>query len=173
MAAIALKPLDQTAHSEDALDLATRAADYVVLEMGHLPNTNYIDAFFTAVPPEIAAENLRTFGIMEGPAMVGMMALVEGYEFHDDWWIGLLLLDPAFRGQGIGHRVVTQIKAEAKSRDVAMIKLAVLDANPRALKFWQREGFVFHRAAPALPGSDGHDRTVLKFIHRTPPDRPF
>ncbi len=81
----------------------------------------------------------------------------------DDWWIGLMLLDPAFRSQRIGHTVMNKVKRKAQHRGINMLKLAVLCANPRGLRFWIREGFTHHRAAPATPQSDGHDRVVLKF----------
>jgi GNAT superfamily N-acetyltransferase len=101
---------------------------------------------------------------MEEPAMVGMICVAQGYEYPDDWWVGLMLMDPAFRSQNIGHRVVDMVKARAKKNNVHMIKLAVLLSNPRAINFWLREGFKHHRDAPATPDSDGHDRAVLKFI---------
>ena len=160
---IILSPITQMHHSEDALDLALRAADYATLEMGHAPDDAYIHDFFTAVPPGLEPDCLMHFGIMEGPAMLGMICIAEGYEFPDDWWLGLLLLDPAFRGQGVGHKVVSDIKTQACLRHINALKLAVLAANPRALKFWHREGFTHHRDAPATPQSDGHDRIVLKY----------
>ena len=160
---ITLVPITQQENHEDALDLAQRAADYTILEIGHTPDDTYITDFFTATPPDLGAECLQHFGVMLDPAMVGMLCIANGYEFPDDWWIGLVLLDPAFRGQGIGHRVVSQVKDKARKQEVDMLKLAVLTANPRALSFWRREGFVHHRDAPALPGSDGHDRVVLKY----------
>lgn len=160
---IILSTMTQKKHSEDALDLALRAADYATLEMGGTPDDAYIRDFFTAVPPHLEPECLMHFSINEGPAMVGMLCIAKGYEYPDDWWIGLLLLDPAFRGQGIGHKVVSQIKKRASVQGINMLKLAILEANPRALKFWHREGFAHHRDAPATPESDGHDRVVLKY----------
>lgn len=159
---ISLTPITLAENAEDALDLARRAADYAVLEIGHAPDADYIHSFFTECPPGLDATCLLNFGIMEEPAMVGMICIARGYEYPDDWWIGLMLIDPAFRAQGIGHKVISDIKTRAKSSGTNMLKLAVLVANPRALQFWKREGFVFHRDAPALPGSDGHDRVVLK-----------
>lgn len=162
MTSVTLMTLTQHDNSEDALDLATRAADYAVLEIGHAPDTAYIHDFFTATPPDLGPDCLLHYGVMQGTAMTGMLAIARGYEYPDDWWIGLMLMDPAFRGQGIGHTIVSDIKARASDANAATIKLAVLTANPRAVKFWKREGFVHHRDAPALPGSDGHDRVVLK-----------
>ncbi|MEO0444154.1 MAG: GNAT family N-acetyltransferase [Pseudomonadota bacterium] len=132
---ISLKPLTQEDDFDDALDLATRAQDYVVLEVGYAPNNDFIRDFFTATPPDLGVDCLIHFGLMEGPAMVGMIGIARGYEYPDDWWIGLMLVDPAFRSQRIGHKVVTEVKQRAAAQGVNMLKLAVLCANPRALKF--------------------------------------
>ena len=161
--AITLTPITLAEHSADALDLATRAADYVTLEIGYAPDETYVKDFFTAAPPDLGPGCLLHDAVMQGPAMVGMICIAEGYEYPDDWWIGLMLIDPAFRNQSIGHSVVGMVKERAKRRKINMIKLAVLMANPRALKFWHCEGFRHHRDAPATASSDGHDRVVLKY----------
>lgn len=160
---VTLDPITLADHSVDALDLATRAADYVTLEVGYAPDDGYVRDFFTATPPDLATDCLLHYGVMEGPAMVGMLCIAEGYEYPDDWWVGLILLDPAFRNRRIGHFVVEMLKERAKQSRINMIKLAVLKANPRGLKFWQREGFIHHRDAPATATSDGHNRVVLKY----------
>lgn len=160
---IVLSPITQAGHAEDAMDLALRARDYITLEVGHAPDDQYIKDFFTAAPPDLGPSCLQTLSVMSGPAMVGMTCVAEGYEWPDDWWIGLLLLDPAFRGQGIGQKVVHQIKERAAQKGVNWIKLSVLFANPRGLTFWLHQGFTHHRDAPATPQSDGHDRVVLKY----------
>ncbi|MGC3940225.1 GNAT family N-acetyltransferase [Roseobacter sp. EG26] len=162
MSDIKLLPINQRDHSEDALDLAQRAADYVILEVGHAPNAAFIDDFFEAVPPDLNKSDLMNFGVMQQTAMTGIVCIAKGYELPTDWWIGLLLLDPAYRGSGIGHNVVQLIKTRARKAGMTMLKLAVLESNPRALHFWAREGFVPHRYAPATPDSDGHNRWVLK-----------
>lgn len=163
MSELTLRPINKTDHAEDALDLAQRAADYVTLEIGRAPDMQFIEDFFTAVPPGLTTENLMTFAIMEEEAMAGMICIAEGYEFPTDWWIGLVLLDPAFRRRGIGRTVLHLVRKKARKARMQMLKLAVLEANPRALHFWTREGFLPHRYAPATPDSDGHDRWVLKY----------
>lgn len=49
------------------------------------------------------------------PTMLGMLCIARSYEYPDNWWIGLVLIDPAFRGQGIGHMVVTQVMDRARA----------------------------------------------------------
>ncbi|WP_298975289.1 GNAT family N-acetyltransferase [uncultured Roseobacter sp.] len=162
MTEITLKPINKADHAEDALDLAERAADYVTLEIGRAPDMDYINEFFEAVPPGLTTDNLYAFAVMQETAMLGMVCVAEGYELPTDWWIGLMLLDPAFRGRGTGRAVLHLLRKRARRAGATMLKLSVLEANPRAVTFWTREGFVPHRYAPATPESDGHNRWVLK-----------
>ncbi|MEP2640000.1 GNAT family N-acetyltransferase [Roseobacter sp.] len=157
-----LVPITQAKHAEDALDLAERAADYVTLEVGHAPNMDFIDGFFTAAPPGLGTDDLLHFAVMDGPAFIGIICIAEGYELAKDWWIGLVLMDPAYRERGIGHKVINSIKNRARTAGIEALKLSVLEVNTRATLFWTREGFVPHRYAPATPDSDGHNRWVLK-----------
>lgn len=161
MSGLKLLPITQSEHADDVFDLTHRAADYVTLEIGHAPTQDFVDSFFTAAPPGLTADDLLHFAIMEGPAMAGIVCIARGYEFPNDWWIGLVLLDPAFRGRGIGAAVVALIKQLATDEAVASLKLSVLEANPRAMHFWIQHGFLPHRFARATPDSDGHNRWVL------------
>lgn len=162
MTEIRLERINKQDHAEDVLDLAERAADYVTLEIGRAPDLDFVMDFFEAVPPGLTTNDLFTFAVMQESAMLGVICAAQGYELPDDWWVGLVLLDPAFRGRGAGHNVVQLIKKNARGAGMNMLKLAVLEANPRAMQFWKREGFVEHRYAPATPQSDGHNRWVLK-----------
>lgn len=163
MSDISLKPISAARDFDDVLDLTERARDYVVLEVGHPANDAYVRDFFEACPPGKTPDSLIHFAVMRDQEMAGIVGIASGYEQPDDWWIGLMLLDPAYRGRRIGHTVIKLIRRLARNEGIAMLKLSVLDANPRGESFWRREGFVMHRAAPATPESDGHDRVVLRY----------
>lgn len=163
MTEITLQPINKEDDAEDALDLSMRAADYVTLEIGRAPDMDFVEDFFQAVPPGLTTKDLHAFSVMQERAMLGMTCVAQGYEYPDDWWIGLVLLDPAYRGRGVGRLVLHQMKKKARQIKIKMLKLSVLEANARALHFWTREGFVPHRYAPATPDSDGHNRWVLKY----------
>lgn len=163
MSEITLKTISAENDFEDVLDLAERARDYVLLEVGHAPDRTYVQQFFEATPPDLGRECLMHFAVMQDSAIAGVICIADGYEFPEDWWLGLVLLDPAYRGRGIGKQALDLIKARAAAAGRQAVKLAVLDTNIRAKMFWAREGFDLHRLAPATPDSDGHDRIVLSF----------
>lgn len=164
-----LEPISKSRHALEVLDLMHRAADYVTLEVSRTPDLLFVHEFFEATPPGVDKDGLFPFGMRQNDRLIGVVGVAAGYEFPTDWWIGLMLIDPALRGRGIGAAVFQALAEKARTDGVLMVKLSVLTANPRARAFWERQGFEFHRPAPALPGSDGHDRVVLKY--RTRKDR--
>jgi GNAT superfamily N-acetyltransferase len=76
--------------------------------------------------------------------VVGLLALSEG-------WIDQLYLDPAWRGQGIGDRLV----ALARRRQPAGLQLWTFQVNESARRFYERHGFV---AAEETDGTGNEER---------------
>ncbi|WP_272694736.1 GNAT family N-acetyltransferase [Providencia sp. PROV144] len=51
-----------------------------------------------------------------------------------------LVVDPNFRGEKAGQKLLTAMKAWAKSRQLSHLELSVLAQNHKATKFYEREG---------------------------------
>ncbi|MDW4499257.1 GNAT family N-acetyltransferase [Sulfitobacter sp. D35] len=156
-----LETLDAARDHDRALALARRAADYVRLDTGRDPDAAYITEFFEDLPPGGNASDLMTLGIVTDDTLAGLLGMARGYETESDWWIGLLLLDPKYRGRRLGAAVLAEIRRRARAEGIAALKLAVLRTNPRGLAFWQAHGFVHHRDAPDHD-DPSQDRVVLK-----------
>ena len=58
------------------------------------------------------------------------------------WYLGLLLVAPEDRGQGLGEQILAVVKAWIIAQDGRAIRLIVQEQNPAALRFWLRHGFV-------------------------------
>lgn len=152
-----------TAQSDTVLDLCLRAQDYIGLETGAAPDAAYVRGFFEDRPKGFGADQLAAWGLYASGDLVGICGFLQGYDDAQSWYVGLILLDPAVRGQGLGAAWLRHLADTARGAGMRWIKLAVLTQNPRALVFYDRLGFVHHRDAPARPGGDGHDRVVLKW----------
>ncbi|MFF3503611.1 GNAT family N-acetyltransferase [Streptomyces sp. NPDC003247] len=65
-----------------------------------------------------------------------------------DPWIGLLMVDAAVEGRGHGRRIAEAVEDRFRAAGRDAVRLAVLDANPRGLAFWQALGYevVDHRS---------------------------
>jgi GNAT superfamily N-acetyltransferase len=57
------------------------------------------------------------------------------------WWIGNLMVDPAWRGQGFGARLYRACEDWIGSRGASKIGLCVQEQNPSAYSFWSRMGY--------------------------------
>ena len=72
-----------------------------------------------------------------------------------DGYLGLMLLDPEFRGRGLGKTLLAEAEARARERGAGRLYLGVLQANPRGRAFWQRQGFAATGVSRADPET-GH-----------------
>ncbi len=67
-----------------------------------------------------------------------MAEMAFGYPEAGDAYIGLMLLATEARGQGLGTMFLDHLTDLARARGARRQLLAVLDANPRGRRFWER-----------------------------------
>lgn len=71
------------------------------------------------------------------------------YNFVYSTWKGRmiyledLVMDPAYRGQGIGQRLWDTIKARGRERDCQLLKWQVIEDDDKALRFYSRQEATF------------------------------
>ncbi|WP_192259426.1 GNAT family N-acetyltransferase [Mesorhizobium caraganae] len=138
-------------------------SDYVLLERGELPNTDSAREEFESFPPSRTEADKFVFGLkaVDGE-LVGLLACDRDYPQAGCWWIGLLMIDRALRGQGVGHTLCNDFFGWLKSQQVKRVELGVLADNAQALRFWQGLGFELVRTAgPIGIGSKEHMAQVL------------
>ena len=154
-----IRPLDATSDRDAVADLVARAADYVALETGLPPDAGFVDDIFHESPPGIGADGLLTLGLFRQDRLDGVASLAFGWPEPADAYLGLMLLDPKARGQGLGLHLLAATKDRARARNARRMLLAVLDENPRARAFWERMGFAHVLTAPpARIGAKTHIR---------------
>ena len=153
--------LDPEADHARLMDLARCAADYARLESGDEPNDAWVRSVTRDAPPQVPPEDVLLFGLeREDGSLAGWLGALRGFYAPGEWYVGLLLLDPAARGQGEGARLFHHLRGMARAEGARLLRIAVLDANPRGRRFWEREGFT--RLAKSVEGEDGHTRHVLE-----------
>lgn len=155
-------PLHWPDDADRVLDLCLRASDYVALETATAPDAAYVRTTMTDAPPGVPADQVWCWGARRANRMLdGVATCLKGYYLPDDWYLGLLLLDPAIRGRGLGRSLARHVMAQARSGSASCLRIAVLDINPRARVFWERLGFAHEKS---VRGPDGH----LRHVHRMP-----
>jgi GNAT superfamily N-acetyltransferase len=66
---------------------------------------------------------------------------IRDYPVLNSWWLGLLLLDPEYRNQGLGRRIYQSFEEWASHQGAERIFLGVLEENQKAYRFWCSLGF--------------------------------
>jgi ribosomal protein S18 acetylase RimI-like enzyme len=116
-------------------------ADYIRMERDAPPDAEVIEEFFTDTPPGCdPAQSLR-LGLFEHSTLIALAEMGFGYPESDNAYLGFLAVSADARGKGAGEFLLTHLETEARARGCSAIYLAVLDANPRARAFWERQGF--------------------------------
>lgn len=154
-----IRPLEAQRDAEAVLDLMIRGADYIRLEDGYGPDAARAEAFFTDTVPNGDPVDAVKIGFERDGRLLGIADMGFGYPEAADAYIGLLMLDSAMRGGGLGRRMLRHLENEAHRRGVNRMLVAVLKANPRGRAFWEREGFEAERwFAPAPDDPMKHER---------------
>lgn len=158
-----IRALDPQTDASAVLDLYARAADYLDLESGRPPSPELVAEYFSDAPPKGDPATSLKLGLFEGGRLIGLADLAFGYPEPRDAYIGLLILAAEARGSGRGTRLLRYLEEAARARGATRLLLAVLEANPRARAFWEREGFGSPKAFPPVTiGTRSHVRIRLE-----------
>ena len=138
-------------------------ADYVLLERGELPTADSVREEFESFPPNRTEADKFVFGLKTADGeLVGLLSCDRDYPQPGCWWIALLMIDKALRGQGVGRSLCDHFFSWLKSQQVKRVELGVLADNEHALRFWQSQGFELVRTAgPISIGVKQHMAQVL------------
>ncbi len=140
---------------EDAKAIQTvyeKCVDYMLLVDGHPAGKNAAEGEFQDLPPGRSADDKFMFGIVNPlNDLVGVLDIMRWYPDDVTWWIGLLLLVPEIRSQGIGQKVLKGFSEYVKAKGGQAIMLGVVEDNERAFQFWSKMGFEFVRESEPRP----------------------
>jgi GNAT superfamily N-acetyltransferase len=137
-----IRALDPDADAAAVRQLFDRAADYLDLETGEGPSDAHVADFFASAPFVAGPADTLKLGLFSGDRLDAIADLAFGFPEPRDAYIGLLLIAADRRGHGLGHLFVDHIADVARARHAPRLFVAVLEANPKARAFWEREGFV-------------------------------
>jgi GNAT superfamily N-acetyltransferase len=73
--------------------------------------------------------------------LVAYSEVLRGFEGPMEWIIGIVLVDPEHRCNGLGQRVLERIAADAAVWGATTLAVGVIVSRTRSLCFWNREGF--------------------------------
>jgi GNAT superfamily N-acetyltransferase len=156
------------------LRLADRAA---IQQLGELCNDysrmledtdtqpGFADEILRDVDPPLAREwrELGWLGTAADGSPVALLMARDGYPHDDIAFVGLLLLVPDARGARLGERIVEAFAEAARASGSRRMRVAVLQENRRALRFWSRVGFrTVGPREPRVFGNKTHMRIEME-----------
>jgi ribosomal protein S18 acetylase RimI-like enzyme len=121
--------------------LHVRCADFVEATTGRPPRDDEGEHVFVDAPAGKGAADKQVLGVTREGALIGVVELLIGHPGPTDWYVGLLLLSPEARGAGVGTTVVRDVVEHVAAAGGRALHLIVREDNPRAVGFWQRQGF--------------------------------
>ncbi|GGF31434.1 hypothetical protein GCM10011611_42010 [Aliidongia dinghuensis] len=130
--------------------LFARSADYFELVEGGPAGPDAALGQLRDGPAERASEDIINLGIADRDGgLAGLVGVLRHHRVPDQWYLGLMLLDPAWRGYGFGSTVYWSVQHWIERQGGRSILLAVVASNHRAHRFWQSLGFALPRSYPA------------------------
>jgi RimJ/RimL family protein N-acetyltransferase len=132
---------DSTCDATLILSVFMQAAAYTQLVEGRAPSGLDVDDFFEGLPQGKTAVDKFAIGLFVDNDIVGCADVIRAHPDSACAFIGLLLFAEAHQGRGYGKAALCLIDAMARGWGCTRTRLAVVSTNPRALAFWQREGF--------------------------------
>lgn len=130
--------INNKAHVVEVLE---HSQDYFNSVYGRNFKTSDIDEFYNDVLKNKCLEDKLLFGIYENESCIGLIDLIRNYHRNKIWFIGLFIIHEACHNKGYGKRAHQWIKEYVKSSGGHVLRLAVVDDNQKALKFWTGQGY--------------------------------
>ena len=122
--------------------LLEKGADYSQLVTGSPPDSSAAYSLLTDYPEGKTPNDKFIIGIsIEQKDLIGVLDAIRDYPAQHYWWLGLLLFDPKYRGQGLGQQVYRAFEQWVSQQGAQRIYLGVVEQNQRAYQFWQTLGF--------------------------------
>lgn len=121
--------------------LCEKCSDYYLLHDGILPSKKEIDKIFTTLPPNKSYEDKFVLGIYKFDKLVGIVDIIKDFPDVGEWMLGLILINPEERGNGLGKIVHKALSEWAIGLGATSFRIGVIEDNYNGIKFWSSLGY--------------------------------
>jgi RimJ/RimL family protein N-acetyltransferase len=120
--------------------LCERSADYYEAVTAGPPGPSEAHSIYTILPPNRNYDDKFLFGLWIEDDLIGVIDLVRNYPADSVWMVGLVLLDPAWRGRGLGREIVSALLSWMQAKGGTTARIAVRQGYA-TLGVWEKLGF--------------------------------
>lgn len=131
-------------HLAELTRFCAACSDFFSLVEGRPGGAETAAELLAPLPDNLARATHHRFGIRRNDRLDAVVELLEGHPAPTEWFVGLLLLHPDARGDGLGAVVWDSVRAWMVARRGSVAWLIVQKQNPGARRFWERHGFTVH-----------------------------
>jgi GNAT superfamily N-acetyltransferase len=130
--------------------LYEQCADFSLLSVDQPFSPTEAREEFDVLPDGKIAADKYIFGLVDSHSnLIGMIESIRHYPNDQTWWIGLMMLSPNQRGQGLGLNFYQAFEDWVSKQGIKKISLCVIEINELGLRFWKSLGFeVIHKKEP-------------------------
>jgi GNAT superfamily N-acetyltransferase len=143
--------------------LFERAADYFRIATGQPPDPDEARRAFVAGPPTKSVNDKRVIGVFEAGTLVGVLDAITDWPSDGTWTMGMLLLDPAVRGTGLGRSLLGAYEQWAAIEGARRFRTALVAHHEPGRRFLERAGYEPERTLPDYDAG-GRRATVMFFV---------
>lgn len=108
---------------------------------GERPTLENLAQALRELPPGCRAEQKAFLGFYEEVELVAVIDIVRGYPDEQSAYAGLLMVDGAHHGRGIGTQVARGELRRLRAEGFSCVRLAYIQGNEPARRFWTKLGF--------------------------------
>ena len=105
------------------------------------PSAEQIRSDMTRTPPGTDPSAKYYMGFFDGPDLVAVMDLIDGFPSPKTAYIGFFMTDRPYQGTGIGTSIIREAAAFLKQAGKTAVRLAIDKGNPQSSRFWEKNGF--------------------------------
>jgi ribosomal protein S18 acetylase RimI-like enzyme len=143
--------------------LFAACADYFHMVSGEAMGPEETEKELNELPPGKTLDDKFFLGLqLPDGTLGGILDVVRDYPESGIWYLGLLLLHPTERGHGRGASLHAQLRKHIQQQGGKAIRLGVLDQNDKALRFWERLGYIEIARKPYPVGKLQHTVRVMQ-----------
>lgn len=144
-------------------NLYEQCTEFSLLTDGQPPSPMAARDEFDAVPDGKTTKDKYILGLFNRQdVLIGMIESIRHYPDNQTWWLGLMMLSPQQRGQGLGSEFYQAFENWVSAQGVKQVSLSVVEANELGLQSWKSLGFeVIRKTEPRQFGNKIHAVYVM------------
>jgi GNAT superfamily N-acetyltransferase len=122
--------------------LCERCLDFFEIVEGRFPEKDAGLEILNDLPPGWEPKDKQVFGCFnEHNLLVAVIDILANYPDKGEWIIGLLMIDPKERRQGLGRLLHEFIKDYVLNNKAHKLRIGVVLENTKAYSFWKSLGY--------------------------------